>query len=237
MNETLARALVRRLGGIAPKPGPHTSLRGVSQIDKVVQIDQSPIGRTPRSNPATYTGVFDEIRKVFANTRDARERGYKAGPLQLQRQGRPLRRVPGAGAAADRNELPARSLRHLPGVRREALQPPDAGNPLPRPLDRRRARHAGRRGRRVLREFSGHRPAAGQLAGSRPGLRDPRPVLDHALRRRGPAHQAGRRAGPRRYRQDRSISSTSRPPACTSTTSASCWPCSAGWSIWATRCW
>jgi len=87
LNETLARALVRRLGGIAPKPGPHTSLRGVNQIDKVVQVDQSPIGRTPRSNPATYTGLFDEIRKVFANTRDARQRGYKAGRFSFNVKG------------------------------------------------------------------------------------------------------------------------------------------------------
>jgi excinuclease ABC subunit A len=87
LNETLARALVRRLGGIAPKPGPHTSLRGVNQVDKVVQIDQSPIGRTPRSNPATYTGVFDEIRKVFTNTRDARGRGYKAGRFSFNVKG------------------------------------------------------------------------------------------------------------------------------------------------------
>jgi excinuclease ABC subunit A len=87
LNETLARALVRRLGGIAPKPGPHTSLRGVSQIDKVVQIDQSPIGRSPRSNPATYTGVFDEVRKVFAGTRDARRRGYKAGRFSFNVKG------------------------------------------------------------------------------------------------------------------------------------------------------
>ena len=78
INETLARALVRRLGGLAPKPGPFRSLRGASQIDRVVEIDQSPIGRTPRSNAATYTGVFDEIRKVFANTRDAKQRGYRA---------------------------------------------------------------------------------------------------------------------------------------------------------------
>ena len=78
VNETLARAIVRRLGGLAPKPGPFTSLRGVSQIDKVIQIDQSPIGRTPRSNAATYTGLFDEIRKVFANTRDAKQRGFRA---------------------------------------------------------------------------------------------------------------------------------------------------------------
>ena len=75
------------LGGIAPKPGPYTSLRGASQIDKVVQIDQSPIGRTPRSNPATFTGVFDEIRKVFANTRDAKQRGYKAGRFSFNVKG------------------------------------------------------------------------------------------------------------------------------------------------------
>jgi len=87
LNETLARALVRRLGGIAPKPGPHTRLRGASRIDKVVQVDQSPIGRTPRSNPATYTGVFDEIRRVFAGTRDARQRGYRAGRFSFNVKG------------------------------------------------------------------------------------------------------------------------------------------------------
>jgi excinuclease ABC subunit A len=79
VNETLARALIRRLGGLAPKAGRFKSLRGVSQIDKVIQIDQSPIGRTPRSNAATYTGLFDEVRKVFANTRDAKQRGFRAG--------------------------------------------------------------------------------------------------------------------------------------------------------------
>ena len=87
LQETLARALVRRLGGLAPKPGPHKSLRGANQVDKVVQVDQSPIGRTPRSNPATYTGVFDEIRKVFANTRDARQRGYKSGRFSFNVKG------------------------------------------------------------------------------------------------------------------------------------------------------
>jgi len=87
LNETLARALNRRLGGLGPKAGPHTSLRGVSQIDKVVEIDQSPIGRTPRSNPATYTGAFDEIRKVFAGTRDAKQRGYKVGRFSFNVKG------------------------------------------------------------------------------------------------------------------------------------------------------
>lgn len=79
VNETLAPSLLRRLGAVAPKPGPHKGLRGVSQLDKVIQIDQSPIGRTPRSNPATYSGVFDEIRRVFAGTREAKQRGFRIG--------------------------------------------------------------------------------------------------------------------------------------------------------------
>lgn len=87
LGETLAPALIRRLGGLAPKPGPHTTLRGASQVDKVVEIDQTPIGRTPRSNPATYIGVFDEIRKVFTNTRDARKRGYKVGRFSFNVKG------------------------------------------------------------------------------------------------------------------------------------------------------
>jgi excinuclease ABC subunit A len=89
--------LIRRLGGIAAKPGPHTSLRGTRQIDKVVQVDQSPIGRTPRSNPATYTGVFDEIRKVFANTRDARRQGYKAGRFSFNVKGGRCQQCQGQG--------------------------------------------------------------------------------------------------------------------------------------------
>jgi excinuclease ABC subunit A len=76
--DTLARAAARRLNGEGPQPAPHTSLRGLNLIDKLVEIDQSPIGRTPRSNPATYSGAFDEIRRVFATAREARLRGYKA---------------------------------------------------------------------------------------------------------------------------------------------------------------
>jgi excinuclease ABC subunit A len=63
---------------VAPKPGEHAALRGVNLIDKVIQIDQSPLGRSPRSNPATYTGAFDEIRKVFAATKEAKLLGFKA---------------------------------------------------------------------------------------------------------------------------------------------------------------
>jgi excinuclease ABC subunit A len=87
VNETLARAVARKLGGASAKPGAHTSLQGLSQIDKLVEVDQSPIGRTPRSNPATYIGAYDEIRKVFITTREARLRGYKAGRFSFNVKG------------------------------------------------------------------------------------------------------------------------------------------------------
>jgi excinuclease ABC subunit A len=101
VNETLAKAIARKLHGTGPRPGPHSALRGASPIDKLVRIDQSPIGRTPRSNPATYTGVFDEIRRVFTHTRQARLRGYKRGRFSFnikggrceECQGQGLRRI------------------------------------------------------------------------------------------------------------------------------------------------
>ena len=89
VNETLARAITRHLGNKCPKPGSFSELKGVGHLDKLVQITQAPIGRTPRSNAATYTGVFDEIRKVFAQTRDAKQRGYKANRFSFNvKQGR-----------------------------------------------------------------------------------------------------------------------------------------------------
>ena len=105
VNETFAPALLRRLGGTAGRPGRHSSLRGASQIDKVLQIDQSPIGRTPRSNPATYTGVFDEIRKIFAGTREAKQRGFGVGRFSFNVKGGRCEACQGQGRAEDRNEL------------------------------------------------------------------------------------------------------------------------------------
>jgi excinuclease ABC subunit A len=97
LNETLARAIARRLNGSGPKPGPHRSLRGVSQIDKLIEIDQSPIGRTPRSNAATYSGLFDEIRKVFAGTREAKQRGYRVGRFSFNVKGGRCEKCQGQG--------------------------------------------------------------------------------------------------------------------------------------------
>jgi excinuclease ABC subunit A len=79
VNDTLYRALAKELYGSREEPGEHTRIRGFDQLDKAVRIDQSPIGRTPRSNPATYTGVFTAIRDLFAMLPESRERGYKAG--------------------------------------------------------------------------------------------------------------------------------------------------------------
>ncbi len=87
VSQVLLRALRRRLYSSRERPGKHKSILGASQIDKVIEIDQSPIGKTPRSNPATYTGVFDEIRKLFSKTREAKIRGYKPGRFSFNVKG------------------------------------------------------------------------------------------------------------------------------------------------------
>jgi excinuclease ABC subunit A len=87
VTEILLKALKRRLYQSRGKPGKHKNLLGTSQIDKVIEIDQSPIGKTPRSNPATYTGAFDVIRKLFSMTREAKIRGYKPGRFSFNVKG------------------------------------------------------------------------------------------------------------------------------------------------------
>ncbi|QOV92454.1 excinuclease ABC subunit UvrA [Humisphaera borealis] len=87
VNQTLLPALKRKLYASKLKAGDHKTVNGIGKIDKVIEIDQSPIGRTPRSNPATYTGVFDEIRKAFTATREAKLRGYEAGRFSFNVKG------------------------------------------------------------------------------------------------------------------------------------------------------
>jgi len=87
VSQILLRALRRRLYESREKPGRHKTILGTSQIDKVIEISQSPIGKTPRSNPATYTGVFDVIRKLFSMTREAKIRGYKPGRFSFNVKG------------------------------------------------------------------------------------------------------------------------------------------------------
>ncbi|NAP00038.1 excinuclease ABC subunit UvrA, partial [Halomonas sp. MG34] len=86
-NEILYKSLAKELYRGQHKPGKHKTVKGIEHIEKVIDIDQSPIGRTPRSNPATYTGVFDDIRDVFAQTNEAKVRGYKKGRFSFNVKG------------------------------------------------------------------------------------------------------------------------------------------------------
>jgi len=87
VNDILYKALARELNGARTVPGKHVRITGIQQLDKVVHVDQGPIGRTPRSNPATYTGVFDHVRKLFAATTEAKIRGYQPGRFSFNVKG------------------------------------------------------------------------------------------------------------------------------------------------------
>ena len=87
INEILYKHLARVLNRAKTRAGKHSTIEGVEYLDKVINIDQSPIGRTPRSNPATYTGVFTDIRELFASTNDAKIRGYKSGRFSFNGRG------------------------------------------------------------------------------------------------------------------------------------------------------
>ncbi len=87
VNEVLFKAVANRLHRARTRPGRHTAVLGLDQLDKIIQVDQSPIGRTPRSNPATYTGLFDVIRDLFSKTQEARVRGYKPGRFSFNVKG------------------------------------------------------------------------------------------------------------------------------------------------------
>ncbi|EQB4339330.1 excinuclease ABC subunit UvrA [Clostridium botulinum] len=87
VNEILYKGIHKKLNNSKDNPGKHKEITGIENVDKVINIDQSPIGRTPRSNPATYTGVFDIIREVFSNTQEAKMRGYKPGRFSFNVKG------------------------------------------------------------------------------------------------------------------------------------------------------
>lgn len=87
VNEVLYKSLAQKINKSKVKPGEYDSIKGIDRLDKIIDIDQSPIGRTPRSNPATYTGVFDDIRDVFAQTNEAKIRGYQKGRFSFNVKG------------------------------------------------------------------------------------------------------------------------------------------------------
>ena len=233
VNETLARALTRRLGGVAPKPGPHRSLRGVNQVDKVIRIDQSPIGRTPRSNPATYTGLFDEIRKVFAGTREARQQGYRASRFSFNVksgrceacQGHGLRRI-------EMNFLPdlyvtCDACRAPGSIRRRSESTTGAGrSPTCWDWPSRKRWRSSRTSRPSSASWTACRASGWDTSGW--ASRRPRcPAAKPSASSWPPNWPAWRPA-------TRCTCWTSPRRACTWTTSAGCWRSSAGWSTAAT---
>ena len=149
--DTLYPVLSRRLIGARAIPGDHDALTGIEHVDKVVDIDQSPIGRTPRSNPATYTGAFTPIRDWFAGLPKAKARGYGPGRFSFNVKG-------GRCEACQGDGLIKIEMHFLPDVfvtcdvcPGQAVQPRDPGGDLPRQVDRGRARHDRRPGGRLLR--------------------------------------------------------------------------------------
>lgn len=97
INDVLYKSLAKQLYGAKDNPGEYGEMRGIENIDKVIDIDQSPIGRTPRSNPATYTGIFNVIRDIFAQTKEAKVRGYKPGRFSFNVKGGRCEKCEGAG--------------------------------------------------------------------------------------------------------------------------------------------
>jgi excinuclease ABC subunit A len=107
LNDILARSLNKHFWGSKDEPGKHKKILGLEHLDKMINIDQSPIGRTPRSNPATYTGLFTPIRDLFADTKEARMRGYKAGRFSFNVKGGRCERCAGDGVLkVEMNFLP-----------------------------------------------------------------------------------------------------------------------------------
>ena len=203
-----------------------SDIEGIEHIDKVIDIDQSPIGRTPRSNPATYTKVFDEIRQLFAATPESRMRGYKPGRFSFNVAGGRCEACKGEGTMQDRDALPARRLRPLRDLQGKALQPRHPrgdvykGHSIADVLDM---------SVEEALQFFENQPGSPAILRDalrrRPRLHPPGPARADALGRRGAAGEAGRAS----WRSDRpaarSTSSTSRRPDSTSRTSASCSAC------------
>ncbi len=141
VQDILSEGLHQKLYRSRAVPGRHKRINGILNIDKVINIDQSPIGRTPRSNPATYTGVWDHVRSLFAATPEARARGYLPGRFSFNVKGGRCEACAGDGTIKI-------EMHFLPDVyvpcevcRGRPLQPGDARDPLEGPFRRRSAQH------------------------------------------------------------------------------------------------
>ena len=203
VNLTLHRALAGVLHKAKAKPAPHKKLEGIEAVDKVIDIDQAPIGRTPRSNPATYTGLFGDIRDLFANLPEAKVRGYKPGRFSFNVKG-------GRCEACEGDGILKIEMHFLPDVfvtcdtcgghryNRETLEVLYKGR-----SNRGRSGHERGRGAGFLGEHPGDQTQAEDASGCRAGLRQARAASHNALRGRGSASEAGQGALQALHRQDR----------------------------------
>ena len=203
VNDILYRALARELNGAVSCPARHVKITGLQHLDKVVHVDQGPIGRTPRSNPATYTGVFDHVRKLFAATTEAKIRGYQPGRFSFNVKGGRCEACSGDGTIKiEMQFLPdvyvPCEVCHGARYNTDTLQVHYKGKTIAEVLDMPVEEAAG---------FFEPVPAIHRhlktLVGRGPGVRPAGPARAHPVGRGGAAGQAGRRTAAPGDRPDR----------------------------------
>ena len=233
VNDILYQALARELHGARMVPGRHVRVTGMGLLDKVVHVDQGPIGRTPRSNPATYTGVFDHIRKLFAATTEAKVRGYQPGRFSFNVKGGRCEACAGDGTIKiEMQFLPdvyvPCEVCHGARYNTDTLAVHYKGKTIAQVLDMPIEEAAGFFA--AIPAIHRHLSTLADVGLGYVRLGQPAPTLSGG-RRSGsswpPNCSAGPPGGP-------STCWTSRPPACISRTSANCSACWAGWSTAAT---
>jgi hypothetical protein len=187
VNDTLYAAVARELYRAHEEPAPHEGIEGIEHFDKVINVDQSPIGRTPRSNPATYTGLFTPIRELMAETALAKERGYGPGRFSFNVSGGRCEACQGDGVVKVEMHFLPDVYVPCDVVPRPALQPRDAGSAVEGPQHRAAAGHDGGGCPRLPEAGARHRAQAADAAGRGPVVHQARAGGDHAVRRRGAA--------------------------------------------------
>ena len=229
VTDILYQALARHFYRAKVVPGAHTRIEGLDRIDKVIDIDQSPIGRTPRSNPATYTGLFTPIRELFAQLPDAKMRGYGPGRFSFNVKG-------GRCEACQGDGLVKIEMHFLPDVyvpcevckgrryNRETLEVRYKGRSIADVLDLTVADALD-----FFEQPAAHRREARAAERRRTGLHPPRPGGHDAVRRRGPARQARHRAGQARHRADALHPRRADHRVSTSRMCGCCSRCCTGW--------
>ena len=202
VNEVLYKSVASRLHRARRRPGAHRAIHGLDQLDKIIAVDQSPIGRTPRSNPATYTGLFDVIRDMFSKTQEARARGYKPGRFSFNVKGGRCEVCKGDGQIKiEMHFLPDVYVPceqcHGKRYNRETLEVKFKGKSIADVLDM-----AIEDALPLLRAHPEGAPPPGDAERRRPRLRAAGSARDDAVGRRGAAREARDRAVEGRDRED-----------------------------------